>query len=304
MWRLERVGDGLIMQPRPRVPWEQSAVLNAAAVYDPNVGRGRFHLLYRAVAHRPGDPNRSSIGYAWSDDGIHFERLDEPVLRSAEVPEEAQGVEDPRVTKLGDTYYMLYTAYDLHRIQIAMASSKDLLTWRRHGVVIPNTLFGSNKDGALFPETFGGRYCIMHRPEPDIYLGFSDDLSNWTERATHVRIMQPEFAWESAKIGGGAQPIKTEKGWLIIYHGVDERLWYRLGVALLDLDDPTRVIARQPEPILEPEKDWELIGDVHNVVFTCGAVLVGRELRVYYGAADTVIGVAKGNIDDFLNTIA
>lgn len=139
---------------------------------------------------------------------------------------------------------------------------------------------------------------MMHRPDPDIYLAFSDNLHNWTD---HVCIMQPEFEWETTKIGGGAQPIKTEKGWIIVYHGVDKDMWYRLGVALLDLDDPTKVIKRQPEWILQPEAEWELTGDVNNVVFTCGAILLDREVWVYYGSADTVIGLAKGNIDDFLD---
>jgi predicted GH43/DUF377 family glycosyl hydrolase len=291
MLRLHRIGDGPIMKPRKDVPWEKDTVFNSAAIYD----SGKFHLLYRAVAHNPGDPNRSCIGYAVSDDGVHFKRLGEPVLMSNTVPEESQGVEDPRVTKIGETFYMCYTAYDLRRTQVALASSTNLIHWQRHGVVIPNTLFGNNKDAALFPEKIGGRYCMLHRPEPDIYLAFSDDLHHWTD---HVCIMKPEFAWETTKIGGGAQPIKTEKGWLLIYHGVDKKMWYRLGVALLDLDDPTKVIARQPEWILQPEADWEIVGDVNNVVFTCGAVLLGRELWVYYGAADTVIGLAKGNIDD------
>jgi len=291
---LERVGNGPILEPRKDVTWEKDTVFNAAAIYD----NGKFHLLYRAVAHNPGDMNRSSIGYASSEDGIHFERLDEPVLSSNEVPEESQGVEDPRVVKIGDTYYMLYTAYDLKITQIAMASSSDLVNWKRHGIVIRGQLFWNNKDAALFPEKVQGRYCMMHRPDPDIYLAFSDDLHNWTD---HVCIMQPEVEWETTKIGGGAQPIKTEKGWLIVYHGVDKDMWYRLGVALLDLDDPTKVIKRQPEWILQPEAEWELTGDVNNVVFTCGAILLDRELWVYYGSADTVIGLAKGNIDDFLD---
>jgi predicted GH43/DUF377 family glycosyl hydrolase len=293
MLRLKRVGDGTILEPRKDVPWEKDTVFNTAAIYD----NGKFHLLYRAVAHNPGDRNRSWIGYASSEDGIHFDRLDEPVLSPNEVPEEAQGVEDPRVTKIGDTYYMLYTAYDLRRTQVAMASSRDLIHWKRHGIIISNELFGNNKDAALFPEKIRGRYCMMHRPDPDIYLAFSDDLHNWTD---HVCIMEPEFDWEATKIGGGAQPIKTERGWLIIYHGVDKDMWYRLGIALLDLEDPTKVIKRQPEWILQPEANWELKGDVANVVFSCGAVLMDRELWVYYGAADTVIGLAKGNIDDFL----
>lgn len=296
MLRLKRSSDGPILEPRKDVPWEKDTVFNTAAIYD----QGKFHLLYRAVAHNPGDPNRSSIGYAWSENGLNFHRLDDPVLRPNEVPEEAQGVEDPRVVKLDGRYHMVYTAYDLERTQIALATSTDMIHWERHGVIISNETFGNNKDAALFPEKVGGRYCIMHRPDPDIYVAFSEDLLHWTD---HACIMRPEFDWEATKIGGGAQPIKTEKGWLVVYHGVDKDMWYRLGVVLLDLEDPTKVVARQPEWILQPEADWELKGDVANVVFACGAVLMGREIWVYYGAADTVIGVAKGNIDDFLSSV-
>ncbi|MGC9523718.1 MAG: glycosidase [Anaerolineae bacterium] len=305
MLRLERVGDGPILEPRADVYWEKDTVFNTAAVYDASLDRGPFHLLYRGVAHTPGDPNRSSIGYAWSEDGVHFERLDKPVLPSNVVPEESQGVEDPRVTKIGDTFYMLYTAFDGVRTQVAMATSADLIHWERQGIMIPSSLYGNNKDAALFPVKIDGRYWMLHRPEPDIYIASSEDLTTWTGAGTlHFPLMQPEFAWEARKIGGGAQPIETEKGWLLVYHGVDKDLWYRLGVALLDREDPTRVIARQSEPILEPEADWELVGDVNNVVFTCGALLLGRELWVYYGAADTVIALAKGNINDFLDDIA
>ncbi len=305
MLRLKRVGEGPIMEPRASVHWEKDTVFNTAAIYDTSLDRGPFHLLYRGVAHTPGDPNRSSIGYAWSEDGIRFERLDEPVLRSNVVPEESQGVEDPRVTKIGDTFYMVYTAYDGVRAQIAMATSTDLIHWKRQGIMVPSSLYGSNKDAALFPVKIGGRYWMLHRPDPDIYIASSEELTRWTGAGTlHLPLMKPEFTWEAEKIGGGAQPIETEKGWLLVYHGVDRDLWYRLGVALLDLEDLTQVIARQPEPILEPEADWELVGDVNSVVFTCGAVLLGRELWVYYGAADTVIGLARGNIDDFLDDIA
>lgn len=291
--KLERLSPDPILTPRKGVPWEKDAVFNCAAVYHD----GTFHLLYRAVAHNPGDHNRSSIGYAWSRDGIHFDRLDEPVLSPGEVPDEAQGVEDPRVTRLGDTFTMLYTAYDATHTNVAMASSRDLKTWAREGIIIPHELFGSNKDAALFPEPIGGRYCTLHRPPPDIYIAYSDDLHTWTD---HQRVMSPELPWEAHKIGGGAPPIRTEAGWLEVYHGVDANSVYRLGLVLLDLEDPSKVVKRQPEPILEPETDWELFGDVPNVVFACGAVLLGAELWVYYGAADTVIGVAKGDVGEFL----
>jgi len=291
--KLKRLSQDPVLTPRKDVPWEKDAVFNCAAVHHD----GLFHLLYRAVAHNPGDRNRSWIGYAWSDDGVRFDRLDEPVLSPGEVPDEAQGVEDPRVTRLGDTFTMLYTAYDGSKTDVAMASSTDLRHWTRDGIVISHKLFGSNKDAAIFPGEVGGRYCMLHRPPPDVYVAYSDDLRAWTD---HTRVMGPEFEWEAFKIGGGAPPIRTEAGWLEVYHGVDGGHCYRLGLVLLDLDDPSKVVKRHPEPILEPETDWELFGDVPNVVFACGAILFGTELWVYYGGADTVIGVAKGDVTEFL----
>lgn len=291
--QLKRVGDGPIMTPRKNIPWEKDAVLNAAAVHH----GGKFHLLYRAVAHYPDSPNHSCIGYASSTDGVHFDRLDEPVLRCNERPEESQGVEDPRVVRIGRTFYMCYTAYALKPTQIALATSKDLVHWERQGVIFSDSIMGSNKDASLFPRKFAGRYCLMHRPHPDIFLSFSKDLHNWTD---HVRIMKPECDWEVSRIGGGSQPIETDHGWLMVYHGVDSSNCYRLGLVLLDLDDPRKVIKRDPRPCLEPEMEWELKGDVNNVCFTCGAVLLGNELWVYYGSADTVMGLAKGNIGEFL----
>jgi predicted GH43/DUF377 family glycosyl hydrolase len=160
-------------------------------------------------------------------------------------------------------------------------------------------LFGNNKDASLFPEKIQGRWCLMHRPEPDIYLSFSETMHDWTD---HVCVMKPEFEWESAKIGAGAQPIKTDQGWLLVYHGVDREMKYRLGIALLDLKDPCKVVKRQPEWILQAEQGWEVEGDVKNVVFTCGAILLDRRLWVYYGGADSVIGLACADIGDFLDT--
>jgi predicted GH43/DUF377 family glycosyl hydrolase len=139
----------------------------------------------------------------------------------------------------------------------------------------------------------------MHRPEPDIWLSFGDDVHHWTD---HHCIMERQFEWEATKIGGGAQPIETEAGWLLVYHGVDAAMEYRLGLALLDRNDPTRVLKRHPEPVLSPLEPWELRGDVNNVCFTCGAVLLGRELWVYYGCADTVIGLAKADLTEFLGS--
>lgn len=299
--RLERVSPEPILVPRQDVHWESAAVFNAAAVYH----EGTFHLFYRAVEHRPGARNRSCIGHAWSRDGVHFERAEEPALAYGP-PQvtgnryETQGVEDPRVTKIGDTFCMLYTAYDGETAQVAYATSGDLEGWERRGLIIPFSLFGCwNKDAALFPERIGGRYAVIHRPEPDMCLSYGDDLKGWTD---HVRFMRPRpgVAWEGRKIGLSGPPMKTPAGWLVVYHGVDGGFVYRQGLALLDLEDPSRVLKRTDEPILEPELDWELEGDVPNVVFSCGSLLFGTELWVYYGGADTVIGLAKGDVGGFL----
>lgn len=287
--RLVRVSKDPIMIPREEVEWEKDAVFNCAMIYEYK----KFHMFYRAVRH----PNISAIGYAISEDGIHFKRQDKPIFRSNECVEESQGAEDPRIVKIGNTYYILYTAYDGKKCRIAMATSPNLIEWDKRGVILDHEKFGNNKDAAFFPEKIKGRYVLIHRPEPDVYLSFSDDLFNWKD---HKCIMKSECEWESEKIGLGAPPIKTNRGWLVVYHGVDKDKVYRLGIALFNLNNPTIIIKRQKEPILEPEYEWELKGDVPNVVFSCGAVLLDSELWVYYGGADKVIGLAKADVSEFL----
>ena len=284
--KLTRCTDNPILVPKPENHWEARAVFNCGAV----VHNGLVHLIYRAV-----DPVlRSSLGYAVSEDGVHFKRLDRPVL-GREGQFETRGVEDPRITRLDDRFYMLYTAYSPHGTRVSLASSTNLIAWQRHGVVLPGE---DNKDAVLFPEQIGGRYAMLHRRPPDIWIAFSHDLLHWTD---HQIIMRPEQNWEASKIGAAGPPIRTEQGWLLIYHGVDGGQVYRLGVALLDGEDPTRVVARQAEPILEPEEPWEHKGDVPHVVFSCGAVEWGDSYYVYYGAADSVICLATVSKDEALD---
>ena len=305
---LQRVGSSPILTPRTHVPWEKDAVLNTAAIH----ADGQFHLFYRAVAHNPGDRNRSAIGHAWSTDGIHFDRADEPVIRSGESPDERRGAEDPRITKIGDTCHLVYTAYSGERTQLARASSKDLRTWTRHGVMFGYDIMGNNKNGALFPELINGEYALIHRPigwtfddsgekSPlDMWVSFSPDLVKWHNHRRLLRTRRGQVPFEHRKIGVGGCPHKTDAGWLIVYHAVDINRVYRLALVLLDLNDPLKVIRRSDAPILQPEFGWEIEGDTKNVVFTCGTVILGTELWVYYGGADTVIGLAKGDIADFL----
>ncbi|MBS3942646.1 MAG: glycosidase, partial [Dethiobacter sp.] len=245
------------------------------------------------------------------------ERLPKPVFMPAH-PSEKMGCEDPRLVAIDERVYMLYTAYDGVIPQIALASiDKDDLIhrrwqqWRRHGLVFPGF---TNKDAVLFPERFNGKLAMYHRIAPSIWVAFSDSFDTPWPREGHKIIMgsRSGMMWDAVKIGAGAQPLKTRFGWMHIYHGVDYSFRYCLGVFLTALDDPARLIYRSPNSILEPEKSYETGQSgqswVPNVVFTCGAVPVTEkavldeddEILVYYGGADTVIGVATARISDLI----
>ncbi|MBU0683864.1 MAG: glycosidase, partial [Candidatus Omnitrophica bacterium] len=154
-----------------------------------------------------------------------------------------------------------------------------------------------NKNSFFFPEKINGKYVLVHRIPPHIWIAYSDDMINWENQKV---LLSPKFEWEYFKIGGGAPPIKTKDGWILIYHGVDRTMQYRLGIALLDLKDPGKVIGRSEKPFLEPETDYEIHGVVPNVTFTCGAVTINDTLFLYYGGADTVVCVATAEIKDVL----
>jgi predicted GH43/DUF377 family glycosyl hydrolase len=180
-----------------------------------------------------------------------------------------------------------------------MATTQDFFTWTRHGIVLPGP---DNKDAAIFPDKIGGRYAMFHRIPPSIWLAYSDDLIHWGD---YRKIMDPRLGnWDDLKIGAGGPPLKTEQGWLVIYHGVSTDKVYRLGVALLDLEDPTRVLNWPGDCVLQPEEPWEREGDVPNVVFTCGTAEVGDRYFVYYGGADKVIAVATAKKADLIRFAA
>ena len=296
MIKLKRVSNQPILSPKPAHKWEATAVFNTAAIYD----NGLVHLIYRATDitsnGRDGE-YINSFGYAVSKDGVNFDRLTRPILVN-DIPQEARGPEDPRIVKIGDTFYMMYTGYGGRfggDYRISLATSKNLINWQRHGIMLDE----ANKDASLFPEKIDGKYLMFHRRPPDIWLADSDDLKNWDNHRCVMKAL-PDSNWENEKIGIAGPPIKRDDGWLLIYHGVSKDHRYSLGIALLDLDNPTKVIARQAEPILEPELDWEVNGYVPNVVFSCGQVVIGDELFVYYGGADTAIGVAKIRMDEIV----
>jgi predicted GH43/DUF377 family glycosyl hydrolase len=304
---LERYEGNPLLEPLENNFWESKYVLNPGAL---RIG-DRVYLFYRAV----GDDNISRIGLAITDGYRILERLPEPIF-SPEIPEERKGCEDPRVIEIDGKIYMLYTAYDGNMAQIAAASIKvdDFLKgqyyrWQREGLAFKNIW---DKDAIILPEKIKGKYVVYHRIEPSMWVTYCNEIK-FPLKDKHAIILgpRPGRMWDSLKIGAGAQPLKTKYGWLLIYHGVDHNYVYRLGVLLVDLNNPQKVIYRSPNPILEPEEDYEvgLSGAwVPNVVFTCGAVPGSDkevledndEILVYYGAADTSIGLAKATLADLI----
>lgn len=298
--QLERYEGNPILSPTSNW-WENEAVFNCAAARS----NGKVHILYRAI----GEDGVSRFGHAITENGLHItERQPEPAYESIGDELEKLGVEDPRVTRIDDTYYITYTGASLYpccelepslvnaapwRCRVGLLSTKDFRTFTKHGCILPDM---DNKDVVLFPERINGKYVMLHRTFPNIWIAFSDDLLTWYDHKLLMRV-QPG-SWDCNRIGAGAPPIKTEYGWLNFYHGVDHQRNYRLGILLLDLDDPSRVIGRSAEPILSPEEPWEKVGLVPNVVFTCGAVEMGDYYYVYYGGADKVIGIAAMSKSD------
>jgi len=290
-------------------PWESRYVFNPGAIKL----NGDIYILYRAC----GEDEVSRIGLAISSDGFRIqERVGSPIFEPAE-KWERRGCEDPRLVLIGERIYMLYTAYDSITAQVALASIalEDFLNrrwseWTKHSLIFPGF---ENKDATLFPETFDGRYVMYHRTDPSIWISSSERLDCPWPREAHRILLGPGAgtAWDGFKIGGGSQPIKTKYGWLLIYHGVDYSFIYRLGVMLVALDDPGRLLYRSPNPILEPEESYELGEEgcyVPNVVFTCGAIpnvdreVLGDddEILVYYGAADTAACVATAKVSELI----
>ena len=280
-----------IIEPRPELAWESGATFNPGVVKSGDI----IHILYRAVNER----SISSLGYATMKDGeTILERSATPVLAPSDSWEEL-GCEDPRITAIDETFYIFYTAYSRRGPRIAAASTTDFRSYTRYGVVGADY---DDKDCALFPERMGGKFVAVHRIAPNIEIAFFDRIqrrdrvpqidSEILKRIEANVIMRPERKWEEKKIGIGPPPIRTDAGWVIIYHGVDSNTVYRAGAALLDLENPRRVIARTREPILEPEKDYEKVGVVPNVVFPEGTVVIGDELMVFYGGADKVCCLA------------
>lgn len=286
--KLQRHPASPILKPNPLNEWEALNVFNCAVVHHNDL----FHMFYRAQ----GADYVSRIGYAVSTDGVHFNRLQQPIFYP-ETEWETRGVEDPRVTHLvhEERFIMAYTAYSPTGITPMFAESTNLITWQRIGPLVTGQ---KNKDHVLFPRKIGGRYASFHRPPPAIWIAYSDDLRDW---GGFQPVMEPRPGlWDGNTVGAAGVPIETEHGWLIIYHAYDDERTYRFGAALLDLDDPSRVISRPGDFIMEPEEVWEFKGDVPWAIFSTANPVVDGTVYVYYGGADRVIGLATCRLGDLL----
>lgn len=287
--KLQRYAGNPILKPDPLHAWEALNVFNCGVVYHNNL----FHMFYRAQ----GQDRISTIGYAISTDGFQFNRHQGPVL-TPQNEWETWGVEDPRLTYLEDEkrFIMAYTAYSSKGITPMYAESENLYAWNRIG---PLVIGEDNKDHVLFPRKIGGKYVTFHRRPPGMWLAYSVDLHTWTDSKS---IMEPRSnLWDCKRIGAGGVPIETERGWLCIYHGYDDSHVYRFGACLLDLDDPSKVMARPKGFIMEPVEQWELIGDVPHAIFSAANPVVDGRIYVYYGGGDHVIGLATCELTDLLD---
>ncbi len=327
--KLKRYKGNPILSPNPANVWESLVTTNPGAWYDEE--KKQVLLLYRAagkdVAHTV------HLGLAVSKDGYNFRRVSrKPVFSPSKDGFDAGCIEDPRIVKMGDYYYITYACRasapgqywlpmekNKHRgepcppdyphslrsnwTSSGLALTKDFKSFRRAGR-LTNPMF-DDRDVILFPEKIDGRYVMIHRPmqwvgkkygteRAAMWISYSDDLLNFRESKL---LAKNKYDWECQKIGGSTPPLKTKHGWLLLYHGVGPDWYYRVGAMLLDLKDPSRILGRTPDWIMQPEETYETKGLYNGVVFPCGNVVIDGTLFVYYGGADQYVGVATCSVD-------
>ena len=322
--KLTRYPGNPILSPHPDHPWEDLAVFNPAAWYDEE--KREVLLLYRAAESHP--EYKCYFGLAKSKDGYHFERVsDQPVLSPSIEGFDGATIQDPRMVKIGEYFYVTYACrhYPFGQFWIpkdkpryvrpvcppdfprylrinatltGLCITKDFKTWIRAGTLTDPLL--DDRDVILFPEKVGGKYVMIHRPlewvgpeygtdEACAWIAFADDLMGFRKSTL---LIKNKFPWEVYKLGVNTPPIKTPHGWFTIYHAVGTDKHYRLGALLLDLENPAKVLHRTPDWLMEAAADYELEGYYRGVCFPCGAVVIDGTLLVYYGGADKYCAVA------------
>lgn len=331
--KLTRYPKNPILKSNPKLTWQSSGIFNPCVISE----NGKFIMLFRATGKaKPikGVGNwkewrTSSIGYAEGQDGIHFKIRPTPLIKS-EHPWEKLGCEDARVTKIGDTYYIFYSAIswgkNFLKCRIALAETKDFRKIKKYGIIGPN--FPNDPDylkaAAFFPEKIQNKFCLLFTkqaltkiskdnldhhgfPESTIFVAkFSNlrDLVNppknfWqkflAEKKKHILLKPSKSACRGPEVG--APPIKTKKGWLLIYCGESKKREWTIDGALLDLKNPQKILWRSKDHLLSPEKSYEKNGIISRVTFPEGAVIIGRRLLVYYGSADQGCCLATTNLE-------
>lgn len=320
---VEKHPNNPILSPLHNSLWESEAAFNAAAIYED----GKVHLIYRAV----GSGGVSMLGYATSSDGLTIDtRSRHPIYFPRESFEGAAqktcqyprtyisgpgsgGCEDPRIAKVDGRYYLTYVAFNgwFPRLAMSSISEQDFKSqnwnWTRPVVISqPNVV---DKSGAILPEKVSGKYVIFHRVFPHILVDFVDSLEDLDGKTNFLKgeykIGPRKYHWDSRKVGVGATPLKTDDGWLVIYNAVDDRddSKYKIGAMLLDLKDPTQVIARSENPILEPTEHYENGGLKYGIVYPCGAVNIDNQLIVYYGGSDQYLCAATAPMNYFVSEL-
>jgi len=293
--------------------WKNNPVLTKKDVPYPvetvhNAGAARFGDKYLLLFRSHLRNGRSIIGLAESDDGFNFTVRPKPFLTPASDavfgPYEEFGVEDPRICAMDGFFYITYSAYSRHGVRVALARTPDFINVERMGLITQ----ADYRNVVLFPEKINARYVRLDRPHSEIsswsiWISYSPDLIHWGDSKILIKPMP--YHWDEMKIGPGATPIKTARGWLNIFHGVFKTMdgaIYRLGAALHDLSDPSRILGVSDDWILQPEDPWEVSGYVHNVVFSCGAVAESDgTAKLYWGGADTVMCAGEVRLDDLVD---
>jgi len=339
MIELKRAEENPVLLPNKDREWESEAVFNPGAVLKDN----KIYLLYRAIGEY--DTYISRIGLATSSDGVNFERKNKNPVIEPQNSYDRWACEDPRITQVGNTFYITYVALSqrireggkptyeiMHTLnsQTALVTTRDFVKFQRHGIITPQN--SDNRDAVIFPEKTDGKFVMLHRPHrwcknwftnpqsekvkvdipvpykdlpqrPATWISYSLDFKKWFDHKLLIRSTHKA----DEKTGAGAPPIKTKKGWILIYHHVKkdekDRIIYTAKAALLDLEDPSKIIAKIPYPILEPKEKYEVNGDVENVVFPTGVLVKDGKLFVYYGAADKNCGLATINLNEIIDEL-
>jgi beta-1,2-mannobiose phosphorylase / 1,2-beta-oligomannan phosphorylase len=337
---LEVKKEGIVLSKSAQ-GFEVEGVLNPAVLHYGDY----IHMFYRAV----GKGNYSSIGYAKFKTPLEVvERMDVPII-FPQFDYEEHGVEDARIVRIDDLFYLSYCAYDGVNALGALAISPDLITWTKQGIIVPQIMFDEfkrlagtksklnekynrynehegirekngkkvlvwDKNVVFFPRRINGLIHFLHRIKPDIQIVCVKELSeltpefwqNYLLRFKDYVVLFPKLKHEISYIGGGCPPIETKDGWLLIYHGVYDTVKgfvYCACAALLDIEKPEIVLVRLPYPLFKPDQDWELKGEVNNVCFPTGAIVIEDKLYIYYGAADERIACASMSLKELLNEL-